>query len=143
MMKYGASRSLGALAWFALAASIVAFAGCSKAEQAQTQKQIQRQASDAWTCTQVRAAATELDPATVSLIKISCAQGVVKLQGQVSSAQEQAELATAARKVDGVRTVIVNVTVNPKAPTGNEIADDLGIAAKVRVALAGQTGTNS
>ena len=76
-------------------------------------------------------------------MKISCARGVVTLKGQVRSAQERSQLEAATRKVDGVRAVNTEIAINPKAPTGNEIADDLTLAAKVRVALAGQTGLNA
>jgi osmotically-inducible protein OsmY len=61
----------------------------------------------------------------------------------VHSAQESEQLAAAARKVDGVKVVDAHLVVNPKAPTGNEIAEDTALAAKVRVAIAGQTGVNA
>lgn len=134
-------RALFVIAFVALFA--LSLNACTKSEQEQAQQQIQNQAGDAWTCTQVRAGATELDPATVSLVKISCAGGVVTMQGQVRSAQERAQLINIARKVKDVRRVKSEIAVNPKAPTGNEIADDVALAARVQVALAGQTGVNA
>jgi osmotically-inducible protein OsmY len=126
-----------------LATLLLAAAACSKSDQEQTQKALQGGANDAWICTQVRAAATALDPATVSLVKISCAPGVVTMTGQVRSKEEREQLIEAARKVEGVKSVVAHIEINPKAPTGNEIADDLTLATKVRVALAGQTGVNA
>jgi|SRR5271166_3101418 len=124
-------------------ALLLSLSGCSKSDQDQAQKALQGGANDAWICTQVRAAATALDPATVSLIKVSCEPGVVTMTGQVRSKEEREQLIAAARKIDGVKTVVAHIEVNPKAPTGNEIADDLALAAKVRVAIAGQTGVNA
>jgi osmotically-inducible protein OsmY len=124
-------------------ALMLALGACSKSDQEQTQRAIERGANDAWICTQIRASATALDPATVSLIKISCAPGVVTMTGQVRSKEEREQLIVAARKVDGVKTLVAHIEINPKAPTGNEIADDLTLATKVRVAIAGQTGVNA
>jgi osmotically-inducible protein OsmY len=118
-------------------------AACSKSDQDEAQKALQGGANDAWICTQIRASATALDPATVSLVKITCAPGVVTMTGQVRSTEEREQLVAAARKVEGVKRVVVHIDINPKAPTGNEIADDLTLATKVRVALAGQTGMNA
>lgn len=126
-----------------IAVFALALVACSKSDQEQTQRAIERGANDAWVCTQVRGSATALDPATVSLVKIECTQGTVTMRGQVRSSQEREQLIAAARKVDGVKAVVANIAVNPKAPTGNEIADDVTLAAKVRVALAGQTGVNA
>jgi hyperosmotically inducible protein len=126
-----------------VAALILALAGCSKSDQEQTQKALQSGANDAWICTQIRASATALDPATVSLIKISCAPGVVTMTGQVRSKEERDQLIAAAYKINGVKTLVAHIEINPKAPTGNEIADDLTLATKVRVAVAGQTGVNA
>lgn len=136
-----AARLLNALAIIAVCAS--ALAACSKTDQEQTQRAIERGAGDAWICTQVRGSATALDPATVSLVKIECAGSTVTMSGQVRSAQELQQLVMAARHVDGVKLVVSHITVNPKAPTGNEIADDVTLAGKVRVAIAGQTGVNA
>lgn len=135
------ARFLNALGVIALFAMMLT--GCSKSDQEQTQRAIERGAGDAWMCTQVRASATALDPATVSLVKIECAGSTVTMSGQVRSAQELQQLVAAARKVDGVKVVNSRITVNPKAPTGNEIADDVTLAGKVRVAIAGQTGVNA
>jgi len=127
----------------AIAAFVLALTACSKSDQEQAQKALQGSANDAWICAQIRASATALDPATVSLVKISCAPGVVTMTGQVRSKEEREQLVEAAHKVEGVKSVIVNIQINPKAPTGNEIADDLTVATKVRVALASQTGVNA
>ena len=107
-----------------LAAAIgLTLVACSKTDQQEAQRELQRQSADLWMCTQVRAAATALDPATVQLVSITCAHGVVTLQG--------------------VRHVTVKIAVNPNAPTGNELAEDAALGTRVRFALAQQTGMNA
>ncbi len=138
-MDMRTARLVRALAMLAAAS----LAACSKSDQDQAQRTFERGANDVWICTQVRASATALDPATVSLVKIECSPGLVKLSGEVRSAQERDQLIAATRKVDGVKAVAAHITVNPKAPTGNEIADDVTLATKVHVAIAGQTGVNA
>lgn len=139
-MRRKCSRALLSAGLLALSLSLGA---CSKTDQEQAQKALQGGANDAWICAQVRASAAALDPATVSLIKVSCAPGVVTMTGQVRSKEERGQLIAAARKIDGVKTVVAHIEINAKAPTGNEIADDLTLATKVRVAIAGQTGVNA
>ena len=128
---------------FAGALAVACASACSKADQDQTSQAISRSASDVWLCAQVRAKATELDPATVSLIKVSCTKGFVSMAGQVRSTQEREQLEEAVGKIDGVKGTAFIIAVNPKAPTGNEIADNVALEAKVRLALAGQTGVNA
>ncbi len=127
-----------------LAAAIgLALVACSKTDQQEAQRELQRQSADLWMCTQVRAAATALDPATIQLLSITCAHGTVTLQGVVRSAQERSQLEAAARKVQGVHRVTVKIAVNPNAPTGNELAEDAALGTRVRFALAQQTGMNA
>lgn len=129
---------------FGLATIVVlALGACSKADQEEAQRELQRQSADLLICAQVRAAATALDPATVQLLNISCAHAAVTLQGQVRSAAERAQLEAAAKKVNGVKRVIMKVAVNPNAPTGNEVAEDLALDGRIRFALAQQTGMNA
>jgi len=133
-----------ALRALSLAATLaLALAGCSKTDQEEAQRELQRQSSDLWICAQVRTAATALDPATVQLLSVSCAHRVVTLQGQVRTATERAQLEAAAKKVKGVTRVDMKVAINPNAPTGNEVAEDLALDGKVRLALAQQTGMNA
>ena len=141
MMTPVRSRLMRALA-LALAAAF-ALAACSRSDQQQAQREIERGAGDALICAQVRTSATALDPATVTLVKIECASGKVSMSGQVRSVQERDQLIQAAREVQGVKSVSADIKINPKAPTGNEIADDVTLATKVRVAIAGQTGVNA
>jgi osmotically-inducible protein OsmY len=126
-----------------VAMTVIALAGCSKANQDEAQREIQRQSADLWICAQVRTAATTLDPATVQLLNVTCTHGTVTLQGQVRSATERAQLQTAVKKVKGVRAIVMKVAVNPNAPTGNEVAEDLALDGRVRLALAQQTGMNA
>jgi len=139
MATFVGARWLNALAL----ALMLGLAACSRSDQQQAQRAIERGAGDALICAQVRTSATALDPATVSLVKIECTAGNVAMSGQVRSAQERDQLIRAAREVQGVKSVTADIKINPKAPTGNEIADDVTLATKVRVAIAGQTGVNA
>ena len=116
---------------------------CSKTDQEEAQRELQRQSTDLFICAQVRTAATTLDPATIQLVNITCTHAKVTLQGQVRSEAERAQLEAAAKKVKGVKGVIMKVAINPNAPTGNEVAEDLALDGKIRLALAQQTGMNA
>jgi osmotically-inducible protein OsmY len=124
--------------FFAACAVATAFA-CTPADQ----HQAQQAASDALVIAQVRARIAAVDPATVSLIQVRYRSGVATLSGEVATARERASIEDAARAVDGVREVLDHVTINAHAPTGAQIASDLELNARVRAALAAQTGVNA
>ena len=54
---------------------VLALGACSKTDQEEAQRELQRQSADLLICAQVRAAATALDPATIQLLNVSCAHG--------------------------------------------------------------------
>jgi hyperosmotically inducible periplasmic protein len=110
---------------------------------ASQQQQAKSGVDDAWIATQVRTKITAIDAATVSLVSVQVRDRVVSLSGQVSSAQEHARIVEAARSVSDVKSVNDNLRVNPKAPTGKEIAADLTLQTRVKAALAAQTGVNA
>ncbi len=120
-----------------LAAVIIA--GCTSSQQERVKGDI----NDALIVASVRAKIAAVDPATVSLVKVDVHNHAVTLSGQVHSAQERSKVDAAARSVSGVTKVDDRLVVNPKAPTANEIAGDLALQARVKGALAAQTGVNA
>ncbi|MBV8263755.1 MAG: BON domain-containing protein [Candidatus Eremiobacteraeota bacterium] len=125
----------------AITCAVVAamMAACSSSQQERAKSDV----NDAFIAAKIHAKLVAIDPATVSLVTVDVAQGVVALRGQVHSQQEREKVDEAARSVSGVKRVDDRLTVNPKAPTANEIADDVSLQAKVKGALAAQTGVNA
>jgi osmotically-inducible protein OsmY len=121
------------------AALAVVMADCSSSQQERAKSDV----NDAFIAAQIHTKLVAIDPATVSLVTVDVAQGVVTLGGQVHSKQERDKVDEAARSVSGVKRVDDRLAVNPKAPTANEIADDVTLQAKVKAALAAQTGVNA
>ncbi|MBC5805828.1 MAG: BON domain-containing protein [Candidatus Eremiobacter antarcticus] len=120
-------------------ALLSALTSCTASQQQEAKTGV----DDAWIATQVRTKIATIDAATVSLVSVQVRDRVVTLGGQVPSAQEHARVVEAARSVSGVKSVDDNLRVNPKAPTGKEIAGDLALQARVKAALASQTGVNA
>jgi osmotically-inducible protein OsmY len=123
----------------ALCGATIVLAGCSPSSQQRAKNDL----NDAFIAAQVRAKIATVDPATVSLVKVDVLNRSVTLTGQVHSAQERSNVDIAARSVANVAKVDDRLTVNPKAPTADEMATDLSLQAKVQTALAAQTGLNS
>jgi len=120
----------------ALALAIV---GCSSSQQERAKGDV----NDAFIAAQIHTKLAAIDAATVSLVTVDVSGGVVTLTGQVHSGQERDKADAAARSVSGVKRVDDKLVVNPKAPTADEIAGDLEMQAKVKTALAAQTGVNA
>lgn len=127
----------------ALAASLalvmLALNGCTASQQ----ERMKSTANDALIATQVRAKVAAIDPATLSLVKIGVENKRVTLEGQVHSEKERAQVDQAVRGIAGIAGLDDRLQVNPKAPTANEIAADLGLQARVQGAIAAQTGVNA
>lgn len=123
----------------ALVLAVAALSGCTASQQERARTDV----NDAVITTQIRAKIAAVDPATVSLVKVEVANRTVTLSGQVHSMQERASVEEAARSVPGIAALHDKLTVNPKAPTAKEIADDLSLQARVKGALAAQTGVNA
>ena len=133
-MRWYGRRSATAALCLALAS-----AACDQ----ESRNQAQSLAGDAFIVTQVRAKAATIDAATVSLLQVKCDKGVVTLGGTVKSQQERSAIEDASRKVDGVKSVLDRIAVDPNAPTAQEIEADLALAARIQTALAAQTGVNA
>jgi hyperosmotically inducible periplasmic protein len=118
---------------------VIALAGCSPSSQQRAKNDL----NDVFIAAQVRAKIAAVDPATVSLVKVDVLNRSVTLTGQVHSTQERSNVDVAARSVGNVTKVDDRLTVNPKAPTADEMANDLSLQAKVQAALAAQTGVNA
>jgi osmotically-inducible protein OsmY len=117
----------------------ILLSGCSPSSQRRAQNDL----NDAFIAAQVRAKIAAVDPATVSLVKVDVLNRSVTLTGQVHSTQERASVDVAARSVANVTKVDDRLSVNPKAPTADEMAADLSLQAKVQTELAAQTGVNA
>lgn len=124
---------------FAVTCVALTLAACSPAQQERAKVDV----TDGLIAGQVQAKIAAVDPATVSLVHVNVDHAVVTLSGQVHSATERAKVDEAARSVSGVRSVNDHLVVNPKAPTADEITKDLELQAKVKTALAAQTGVNA
>jgi len=124
------------LLWIGL---VVALAACSPAQQQRAKSDM----NDAFIAAQVHARLAGIDAATVSLVTIDVVHGVVTMTGQVHSQHEREQADAAARAVPGVTRVVNRLTVNPKAPTADQIEADVQMQARVRGALAAQTGMNA
>jgi osmotically-inducible protein OsmY len=126
----------------AVAAALAAALACA-ACGSQDQDRAKQVADDALIAAQVRAKAAAIDPATVSLVNVTCDRGNVTLTGKVATTTERTSIEQAARGVNGVQTVVDGITVDPTVPTGAQIEADLALAARINVALAAQTGVNA
>jgi osmotically-inducible protein OsmY len=118
---------------------VALLAGCTASQQQRAKADM----NDAFIGAQVKAKIAAVDAATVSLVIVDVNHSAVTLTGQVHSQSERSKVDAAARSVSGITKLDDRLTINPKAPTAQEIADDLGLQAKVRGALAAQTGVNA
>ena len=114
-------------------------AGCSPSQQQQAQSKV----NDAFIAAQIKAKISTIDAATVSLVHVQVDNQVVRLSGDVHSQTERAQVLAAARRVSGVKSVIDRLTVNPKAPTAQQLENDVALQARVKTALTEQTGVNA
>ncbi len=124
---------------FAALVCLALLTACSPAQQQRAQSDM----NDAFIAAQIKTKIAAVDAATVSLVKVDVDKRVVTLSGEVHSAGERGKVDAAARSVSGVTRVVDRLVVNAKAPTAQEITDDLGLQAKVQAALAAQTGVNA
>ncbi len=118
---------------------LVLLAGCTASQQQRAKNDV----NDAVIVTQIKAKIAAVDTATLSLVNVDVNLGAVTLTGQVHSESERIKVDTAARSVSGITRFDDRIIVNPKAPTAEEIANDLALQAKVKAALTAQTGVNA
>lgn len=128
-------REIRLCCWLACAM----LAACSPAQQHQAQTQV----DEALLATQVRAKIASIDAATVANVHINVVGHIVRLSGDVPTAQERQQIVAAVRGTDGVTTVVDRLRVNPKAPTASELENDLALQARIKAALAEQAGVNA
>lgn len=134
-------RTAGSFGRLVLSFGLVAVlvAACSPSQQQRAKSDM----NDAFIAAQVHARLAGIDAATVSLVTVDVTHGVVTLTGQVHSQREREQADVAARSVAGVTRVVDRLAVNPKAPTANQIEADVQMQARVKAALAAQTGVNA
>lgn len=126
-------------ATFVAVALALASVACTSSQKQAAKTQV----DDALLAASVRIKISTVEYATLSTVRVHVAQGIVTLNGEVKTAQIRKKVEGAARSVDGVKAVIDRIIVNPNAPTGQEIAADVGLQARVEAALAAQTGVNA
>lgn len=124
---------------FLLVLCVVLLAGCTASQQQRAKVDV----NDAVIVTQIKAKIAAVDTATLSLVNVDVNHGAVTLTGQVHSESERMKVDTAARSVSGITRFDDRIIVNPKAPTTEEITNDLALQAKVKTALTAQTGVNA
>lgn len=129
-------RSANAIIAATLFVSLIA--GCSQQDQSHAQSV----ADDALIAAQVRAKIAVVDPATVSLVHVTSDRGAVTLSGKIKTAKERTDVENAARGVSGVKSLTDDIVLDPAAPTAGEMESDLALSARIRAALAAQTGVN-
>lgn len=115
------------------------FASCSPAQQQQAQTQV----NDTLIAAQIRAKISAIDAATVSNVHVQVVHHNVTLSGEVPSQQEHQKIVAAVRSIDGVGKIADRIRINPKAPTAQELEDDIALQARIKTALAEQTGVNA
>jgi hyperosmotically inducible protein len=76
-------------------------------------------------------------------INVETSRGIVQLNGFVDTAMARNEAQRIAAGTDGVRKVRNNLEVRPAARSSSEVADDMGLSAKVDAALAGDERTSA
>lgn len=123
----------------AILLSTVMLAGCGQAATDQARSAT----DDALLAASVKARIAAVDAATVGLVHVASADGVVTLTGKIANETERTAMDKAAREVGGVKTLDDRVVVDPSAPTGAQIEADLTLSAKVHTALVAQTGINA
>jgi len=118
---------------------IVLLAGCTASQQQRAKIDV----TDAVIAAQINAKLAAVATATPSLDNVDVNPGAVTLTGQVHSLAERIKVDTTARSVSGITRFDDRITVNPKAPTAEEITNDLALQARVKAALTAQTGINA
>jgi hyperosmotically inducible periplasmic protein len=91
----------------------------------------------------LRAKIASIDVDAATSVGIAVHNGHVTLTGDVRSGAERGELVRAAKSVKGVTSVDDELRVNPEMRTAADQAGDFALAAKVKAALAAQTGINA
>jgi len=108
-----------------------------------TQKSAGEQVDDTVTTASVKSALIA-DPVTKAhQIDVEVFKGTVQLNGFVDTAASKERATEVARKQKGVTAVRNNLTVKTTDRSGDQVADDSAITAKVKTALAGDPRTKA
>ena len=108
-----------------------------------TQKSAGEQVDDTVTTASVKSALIA-DPVTKAhQIDVEVFKGTVQLNGFVDTAASKERATEVARKQKGVTAVRNNLTVKSTDRSGDQVADDSAITAKVKTALAGDPRTKA
>jgi len=137
-----------AFACACLAACAFAMGGCSSNDVSKTAQSVATSApvlaaSDMLLAIAVKARLAAADIDSASGVSVSAHNGAVVLSGTVRTKQEIPTLHDAARGVNGVRTVRVNLRVDRSKPTASDQAADLSLSARVMASVASQAGLNA
>ncbi len=137
------------LARFSSILVVAALAACSQAQQQQTQNSAQNAShavSDAaqhgYRVASVAAKLAGVDVDATTDVHIAVSDGVVTLSGQAHTQAERDRYVAAAKSVDGVRSVVDDLTVNSGVTGVRESALDATLTARVAAAIAAQAGVN-
>jgi len=95
---------------------------------------------DALILSAVKATLTADDPDSTTTLRVSASDGVVTLRGTVRDAATRARLASAARGVAGVKSVVDDLTINPHQPQVKQQVADVALEARIEAAVAAQVG---
>lgn len=115
-----------------------AFAACSGGQQ----RSVENAGNDTYVTAAVKAKLAGVDVDSADGVGVSVANGSVTLTGKAHSAAERQAYDAAARTVDGVHNVDDRLVVDPQERGIRERSADVGLAAKVSAAIAGQAGMN-
>jgi osmotically-inducible protein OsmY len=125
-------RTLVALLLFA------ALVACSGGRQ----RSVENAGSDAYVTAAVKAKLAAVDVDSADAVGVAVANGTVTLTGKAHSDAEGQAYVAAARSVDGVQNVDDRLVIDPQEHGLREQSADVGLAAKVSAAIAGQAGIN-
>lgn len=125
-------RTLVALLLFA------ALAACSGGQQ----RSAANAANDTYVTAAVKAKLAGVDVDSADAVGVSAAGGTITLTGKAHSDAEGQAYVAAARSVDGVHNVDDRLVIDPQEHGVREQSADVGLAAKVSAAIAGQAGIN-
>jgi osmotically-inducible protein OsmY len=106
------------------------------------QRSAENAGTDTYVTAAVKAKLAGVDVDSADAVGVSVANGTVTLTGKAHSDAEGQAYVAAARSVDGVRNVDDRLVIDPQEHGVREQSADVGLAAKVSAAIAGQAGIN-
>ncbi|HEV2261939.1 MAG TPA: BON domain-containing protein [Candidatus Rubrimentiphilum sp.] len=118
---------------------LLSVCACSTAQQQNAGAQA---VTDAYLTTAVTTKLAVTNADSVRWIHVSVRNAVVTLRGQAHSLKEETQYLATAKSVNGVHSVVNQITVNPHLTSLNQSASDAALTVKVSGAIAGQAGLN-